>query len=158
MHPSRLGLLTVNRLPVLKGWTGYKLSGPHNRSDLALIVRLLQQVCRRHKVTSDDLDHTHTHYNLLRPTSAEWVDHTLCGPHTTAPWLPLSVCLSVSLSLPRQVNATTHTRSEWSWRQPPITTTLQTAGRRASTWPLMRNWDHQSYRAQVSCSNRTLND
>ena len=69
-----LGLLTVNRLtgyPVLKGWTGYKLSGPRNRSDLALIVRLRQQVCRRHKVTSNVLVHTHTHYILLRPTSVE---------------------------------------------------------------------------------------
>ena len=98
---SDLGLLTVNRLtgyPVLRGWTGYKLSCPRNRSDLALIVQLRLQVCRRHKVTSDDLDHTHTHYILLRPTSVEWVDHTLCGPHTAAPRLPLSVCLSVSLS------------------------------------------------------------
>ena len=71
---SLLGLLTVNRLtgyPILKGWTGYKLSGPRNRSDLALIVRLRQQVCRRHKVTSDVLVHTHTHYILLRPTSVE---------------------------------------------------------------------------------------
>jgi len=94
-------LLTVNWLtgyPVLKGWTGYKLSGPRNRSDLALIVRLRQQVCRCHKVTSHVLVHTHTHYILLRPTSVEWVDHTLCGPHTVAPRLPLSVCLSLSLS------------------------------------------------------------
>ena len=105
LNYSKLGLLTVNRLtgyPVLKGWTGYKLSGPRNRSDLALIVRLLQQMCRqcrRHKVTSDDLDHTHTHYNLLRPTSVEWVDHTLCGPHTAALRLPLSVSLSHARSM-----------------------------------------------------------
>jgi len=69
-----VGLLTVNRLtgyPVLKGWTGYKLNGLRNRSSLAPMVRLRQQVCKRHKVTSDDLVHTHTHYSLLRPTSVE---------------------------------------------------------------------------------------
>jgi len=109
-----LGLLTLTGYPVLKGWTGYKLNGLRNRSGLAPMVRLRQQVCRRHKVTSDDLVHTHTHYSLLRPTSVEWVDHTRHSPGF--------LCLSLSLSHATSMHATTH--GEWSWRPPITTTTL----------------------------------